>query len=258
MTVDVLLEREGPVARVTINREAAYNALNRGVLERLEEIFEELDRDDQVRVVVVSGAGSKAFVSGADIKEIKDAGGKRPGRVEKGQKVFSRIRSSTKVVIAAVNGYALGGGCELALSCDIRIASENARFGFPEARLGLIPGYGGTQLLPRLIGTGRAKYMMLTGQIITAEEAFRYGMVEKVCPQDRLEEEVKDLTDKILSNGPLAVRAIKETVDRGLELSLEQGLKLEMESYGEVALSEDAEEGLSAFIEKRKPTYKGK
>jgi len=151
--MDVVLNKHGPLAYLTINREKAYNALNSAIMERLEKIFLELEHDEEVMVVVITGAGQRAFVSGADVGEIKEAGDTRTNLIKKGQEVFSKIRNSSKVVIAAVNGYALGGGCELAMSCDIRIASDNAKFGLTEAKLGLMPGYGGTQLLPRLVGT---------------------------------------------------------------------------------------------------------
>jgi enoyl-CoA hydratase len=162
------------------------------------------------------------------------------------------------VVIAAVNGFALGGGCELALACDIRIASENARFGFPEVKLGLMPGYGGTQLLPRLTGTGKAKYVIFTGDMLTAAEAFQFGLVEKVCPSDRLMEETHTLARKIAANGPFAVRACKRAINKGMEVPLDSALRLELEEYDKVAHSKDAEEGIAAFLEKRTPTFKGR
>jgi enoyl-CoA hydratase len=161
-------------------------------------------------------------------------------------------------VIAAVNGFALGGGCELALACDIRIASENARFGFPEVKLGLMPGYGGTQLLSRLTGVGRAKYMMFSGEMITAHEAYQFGLVDKVVSSDTLIEEVNILIKKISTNGPFAVKACKRAIDHGIQLLLDDALRLELQEYDKVAHSKDAEEGIVAFLEKRRPSFKGK
>jgi enoyl-CoA hydratase len=255
--MEVILSKQGPVAYVTINREKAYNALNSAVIESVEQIFSDLERDESVMVVVITGAGQKAFIAGADIKEIKEAGDTRTELVKKGQEIFSKIRNSTKVVIAAVNGYALGGGCELALCCDIRIASKNARFGLTEVKLGLMPGYGGTQLLPRFIGTGAAKYLIFSGEMITAEEAYRLGLVEKVCTSETLMEEVDELARKISSNGHFAVRACKRAINFGTQLSIDDALKLELEIYDEVAQSADAEEGIAAFLEKRSPTFMG-
>ena len=255
---NVILREEGAVAHITINREKALNALNSSVMTRLEEIFSKLEDDDEVSVIVIAGAGEKAFVAGADVTEIKEAGGKRTELIKKGQEIISMIRNSSKVVIAAVNGFALGGGCELALACDIRIASESARFGFPEVKLGLMPGYGGTQLLPRLIGVGGAKCVILTGDMLTAAEAFQFGLVEKVCPRDRLTEETNALAKRIAANGPFAVRACKRAINRGIELSLDDALRLELKEYGEVARSKDAQEGIAAFLEKRIPTFTGK
>jgi enoyl-CoA hydratase len=256
--MDVILSKQGPVAYVTINREKAYNALNSAVIESVEEIFLDLERDESVMVVVITGAGQKAFIAGADIKEIREAGVTRTELVKKGQEIFSKIRNSSKVVIAAVNGYALGGGCELALCCDIRIASKNARFGLTEVKLGLMPGYGGTQLLPRFIGTGAAKYLIFSGEMITAEEAYRIGLVERVCSSEALMEEVDELASKISSNGHFAVRACKRAINFGTQLSIDDALKLELEIYDKVARSADAEEGIAAFLEKRPPTFMGK
>jgi enoyl-CoA hydratase len=255
--MDVILSKQGPVAYVTINREKAYNALNSAVIESVEEIFLDLERDESVMVVVITGAGQKAFIAGADIKEIREAGVTRTELVKKGQEIFSKIRNSSKVVIAAVNGYALGGGCELALCCDIRIASKNARFGLTEVKLGLMPGYGGTQLLPRFIGTGAAKYLIFSGEMITAEEAYRIGLVERVCSSEALMEEVDELASKISSNGHFAVRACKRAINFGTQLSIDDALKLELEIYDKVARSADAEEGIAAFLEKRSPTFMG-
>jgi enoyl-CoA hydratase len=255
---DLIYQKEKPIARILINREKALNALNHQIMTGLDQIFSELEQDDQVSVVVITGAGNKAFVAGADVKEIKEAGARRTELIGKGQAIFSKIRNSSKVVIAAVNGFALGGGCELALACDVRIASESAKFGFPEVKLGLMPGYGGTQLLPRLMGAGRAKYAIFTGDTLTAVEAFQLGLAEKVCPPDRLMEEVDRLSKKIAANGPFAVRACKRAINKGIELSLDEALNLELEEYDRVAHSQDAEEGIAAFLEKRAPAFRGR
>ena len=255
---EVLVEKADRTVLLTINREAALNALNNRIMLRLQEIFETLEKDEDSLVVIITGSGSRAFVAGADVREIKDAGSGRTAFITRGQQIFSKIRRSSKVVIAAVNGYALGGGCELALACDIRIAAENAKFGLPEATLGVMAGYGGTQLLPRLIGPGRAKYLMLSGTMLTAAEAHAWGLVEKVCDGETLMEEVRGLAGRIASAGPLAVQGCKRAIDVGLELPIEEALRLELEIYDKVANSQDAEEGLSAFIEKRKPVFRGK
>jgi len=254
---EVILRKEGKVVYLFINREKALNALNLRVMTRLDQIFSELEFDEEVLVIIITGAGPKAFVAGADINEIKVAGDKRTEVIRKGQEIFFKIRNSSKVVIAAVNGYALGGGCELAMACDFRIASENAKLGFPETTLGLMPGYGGTQFLPRLVGMGGAKYMILTGEILTAMEAYQFGLVEKVCSHESLMEEVNRLAKKIASNGPFAVKACKRAIHKGVEFPLEEALRIEMEEYDRVARSKDAEEGITSFIEKRPPTFTG-
>lgn len=255
---EVIFKKDRTVAYITINREKAYNALNHAVMERLEKIFSDLEGDKEVIVVVITGAGQKAFVAGADIKEIKEAGDKRTELIKKGQKIFSKIRNSTKVVIAAVNGFALGGGCELAMACDIRIASENASFGLPETKLGLMPGYGGTQLLPRLIGIGMAKFMIFSGEPLSAKNAYQFGLVEKVCSSENLMKEVDNVSRKISINGPLAVKACKKAINTGTTLSLDDALKLELEIYDTVARSDDAEEGIVAFLEKKAHVFRGR
>jgi enoyl-CoA hydratase len=256
--MEVLLEKKNGIAVATVNREKAYNALNAAVLKRLEEIFIEIELDDSVRVVIITGAGQKAFVAGADVKEIKEAGQGRPALIKKGLETFTRVRNSTKVVIAAVNGFALGGGCELAMACDVRFAAENAKFALPEAKLGLMPGYGGTQLLPRLVGTGRAKYMMFSGEMISAQEAYQFGLVDRVCPPEKLLEEVRGFAEKVLATGPIAIRVIKRSIDNGIQLTLEDALDLEFREYTGVSLSGDAEEGMKALLEKRTPFFKGR
>jgi len=256
--MEVVYEKEGGIAIATINRENAYNALSRAVFNRIEEIFAELELDDSVRAVIMTGAGQKAFVAGADIKEIREAGQGRPALIKKGQEVLAKIRNSTKVVIAAVNGYALGGGCELAMACDVRFAAENAKLGLPEATLGLMPGFGGTQLLSRLVGVGRAKYMMFSGEIISAQEAYHWGLVERILPPEKLMEEAKRFAEKVVANGPMAIRAIKRLVNGGIEVALADALDLEFREYSRVSLSMDAEEGMQAFMEKRTPSFQGR
>src|SRR4030042_6019103 len=255
---EIILRRKGKVVYLLINREKALNALNSNVMTRLDRIFSELESDEEVLVVIITGVGAKAFMAGADIKEIREAGENRTEVIRKGQEVFLRIRNSSKIVIAAVNGYALGGGCELAMACDIRIASENAKLGFPETTLGLMPGYGGTQLLPRLIGLVRAKYIIFTGGMLTAAEAYQFGLVEKVYGSEALMEEVSKLAEKIASNGPLAVKSCKRAMNNGIELSLKNALNLELEEYDRVAHSEDAEGAMTAFLEKKSPTFRGR
>jgi enoyl-CoA hydratase len=255
---EIILRKEGKVAYLLIHREKALNALNLNVMTMLDQIFSELENDEEVIVIIITGVGSKAFVAGADLKEVKEAGDKRTEVIRKGQEIFFKIRNSSKVVIAAVNGVALGGGCELAMACDIRIASENAKLGFPETTLGLMPGYGGTQFLPRLIGMGKAKYMIFTGEILTAMEAYQFGLVEKVCSRESLMDEVNRLAKKISSNGPFAVKACKRAIHKGVEFSLEEALRIEMGEYDRVARSEDAEEGITSFIEKKPPTFTGR
>ncbi len=255
---EIAVRKEGKVGALVISREKALNALNFQVMKRLDQIFSELESDEETLVVIITGVGSKAFVAGADIQEVREAGDRRTEVIRKGQEIFFKIRNSSKVVIAAINGYALGGGCELAMACDIRIASESAKLGFPETTLGLMPGYGGTQLLPRLIGMGWAKYMILSGETLTATEAYRLGLVQKVCSLESLMDEANRLAKKIASNGPFAVKACKRAIHRGIELPLEQGLGIEMEEYDRVSRSSDAEEGLTSFMKKKTPTFTGR
>jgi enoyl-CoA hydratase len=255
---DVLFKKEGALALITIDRQAALNALNESILKTLDAMFRDVEGDEEVRVVIMTGAGEKAFVAGADLKEIKEAGRERTAFISEGQRILSSIRTCKKVVIAAVNGYALGGGCELALACDIRIASKNARFGLPEASLGLIAGYGGTQLLSRLVGPGMAKYMIFSGAMLSAEDALRVGLVERICERAELLDVTTALALKVARCGPIALSGSKRAIDEGLEMPLADALRFELELYDEVSGSEDAEEGISAFLEKRKPVFRGK
>lgn len=254
---EVRVEKDHGVVEVTIDREAALNALNDRVLTRLGELFDAIENDPESAAVIITGAGSKAFVAGADVRELLEAGSGRFAYVARAQAILSKVRASTRVVIGAVNGYALGGGCELALACDVRLAAENARFGFPEVTLGVMAGLGGTQLLPRLIGPGKAKYLLCSGKTITAAEACAWGLVEKVYEGARLMEEARVLAGRIAAAGPLAVRASKRAVDGGLDLPVDDAMRFEMEIYRRTTRSEDAFEGLTSFIEKRKPVFRG-
>ncbi|MBK9796220.1 MAG: enoyl-CoA hydratase/isomerase family protein [Holophagaceae bacterium] len=254
----VLLEKIDRIAWVTLNRPDKLNALNHEVLHELERVFADLEQDVEVGVVVVTGAGEKAFVAGADIGELKDldTAGARVLAL-RGQAVFQRIESMPKPVIAAVNGFALGGGCELALACHIRIASENARFGLPEVSLGIIPGYGGTQRLPRLVGKGVALDLILSGEMTPAADALRMGLVSRVVPQAELRATAEKLARTLLSRGPLALRSALTAVNEGLEMPQEQGLLFEAALFGLLAATTDMQEGMGAFLEKRQAQFKG-
>ena len=251
-------EREG-IAIVTIRRPEKLNALNQKVMKELHACFEQLRDDDAVRVVIVTGAGEKAFVAGADISELavqSPVGGKATSLG--GQRTLDLIENLGKPVIAAVNGYALGGGCELAMACTLRIASENARFGQPEVKLGIIPGYAGTQRLPRLVGKGRALELILTGDPINAQEAYRIGLVNQVIPQKDVLATAESLARKIMANGPLAVRFAMESVNHGMEMSQAEGQFLEATLFGLCCTTEDKNEGTRAFLEKRPAKFTGK
>ena len=246
------------VARVTVNRPDKLNALNAIVIAELGDAVTRIETDSAIRGVVVTGAGTKAFVAGADINELTEQGvtGGRT-RALIGQQVFRRLERCGKPVIAAVNGFALGGGCELAMACHLRVASENAKFGQPEVKLGIAPGYGGTVRLPRLVGKARALELLLTGDMIDAEEAWRIGLVNRVVPADRLLGEAEGMLRVILANGPLAVRACLEAVDAGSDMTIDQALLLEASYFGLLSATEDMREGTKAFTEKRKPAFKG-
>ncbi len=247
------------VATVMVNRADKLNALNDRVVSQLHQVADALRADDLVRGVILTGAGAKAFVAGADIGDLAKQGvleGRQ--RALAGQAMLRAFETMGKPVVAAVNGYALGGGCELAMACHIRIASENARFGQPEVKLGITPGYGGTQRLPRIVGKGNALHLLLTGEQIDAREALRIGLVSKVVPADRLLPEADALIRTVLANGPIAVQLVMEAVDRGLEMTLEEGLALEADAFGLVAATADMKEGLTAFLEKRQARFQGK
>ena len=255
----LLVENRDGIAHFTINRPEKLNALNDEVIAALGAAVERIDRDEAVRGVILTGAGPKAFVAGADIGELNQQGpfdGKR--RAMAGQEIFGRLERLGKPVIAAVNGFALGGGCELAMACHIRIASENAKFGQPEVKLGIGPGYGGSVRLPRLVGRGRALELLLTAQMIDAAEAWRIGLVNRVVPQDQLMTEATRMMTTIIENGPLAVRLCIESVLAGSDMSEEDHLLLEANHFGLLASSADMREGMTAFLEKRKPLFKGR
>ena len=254
----LLFELSDGLARITVDRPDKLNALNGTVIAELGDAVTRIETDAAVRGVILTGSGQKAFVAGADIAELT-AQTPMEGRTRSrlGQQVFRRLELCGKPVIAAVNGFALGGGCELAMACHIRVASEHARFGQPEVKLGIGPGYGGTARLPRLVGKGRALELLLTGGMIDAAEAYRIGLVNRVVPADRLLAEAEALLRTILDNGPLAVRACLEAVEAGLETNLDQALLLEANYFGLLSATADMREGTKAFLEKRKPVFKG-
>ena len=254
----LLVDTTDRICTVTINRPEKLNALNSSAKTELKHVFESLTADPSVDVVILTGAGEKAFVAGTDIGELTSlntATGKQ--FAVGGQSVFSRIEGLGKPVIAAVNGYALGGGCELALACHIRIASENARFGQPEVNLGVIPGYGGTQRLSRLVGEGKAMEMVLTGDPVDAQEALRIGLVNKVVPLSDLMTTCREMALKIASKGQMAIRLSLQAVHASQETHLHEGLEMEAGLFGAACGSEDFAEGTKAFLEKRKPKFIG-
>ena len=255
----LLLERRDTIAVLTINRPDKLNALNDQVVGELHQAAIALAADDAVRGVILTGAGPKAFVAGADIGDLAKQGvmdGRR--RALSGQQMLFAFERMGKPVLAAVNGFALGGGCELAMACHIRIASENARFGQPEVNLGITPGYGGTQRLPRIVGKGNALFLLLTGEHLNAQDALRIGLVSRVVPQDQLMAEAEKIMKTIVSKGPAALALTIEAVDRGLETTLEEGLRIEADAFGLVASTEDMKEGLNAFLEKRPAKFENR
>jgi enoyl-CoA hydratase len=255
----LLVERQGPVAVVTLSRPEKYNALNRALLAELDHAVDGLRADTSVRAVVVTGAGDKAFVSGADIGELAvlDTRGAEEASAF-GSRIFRKLETGPWLVIAAVNGFALGGGCELALACHVRIASEAARFGLPEVGLGIIPGYGGTQRLPRLVGLGMASELIATGRMVNATEALAIGLVNRVVPAAELLPAALALAAQAAANAPLAVAAALEAARRGLDSDLDQGLRLESTLFGILGSTADMHAGLAAFLEKKKATFEGR
>jgi enoyl-CoA hydratase len=256
---NLLVETRDGVSFVTVNRPAKLNALNGATIAELDAAFAAAGADAYVRGVILTGAGEKAFVAGADIAELATRSPSEGRELAlRGQEVLGRIEGLGKPVIAAINGFALGGGCELALACHLRIAAENARLGTPEVKLGLMCGYGGTQRLPRLVGRGRALELLLTGEMIDAAEALRIGLVNRVVPHEALLAEAEALLRKMLANGPLSLRFSLEAVGSGLGLPLDQALQLEATLFGLLCASEDKGEGTAAFLEKRPPRFQGK
>ena len=253
----LLTDVQHGIGGIVVNRSDVRNAMNRRVMEDLRAALDEFREDDGVGIVVLTGAGEKAFVAGADIGELRERTA-RDGLAARMQRLYDEIEAYEKPTIAAVNGYALGGGLELAMACDIRIASENARFGLPETALSIIPGAGGTQRLARLVGKGRALEMILTGRAVDAEEARAIGLVTKVVPQAGLMDAAWETAGQILSKGPLAVRLARLAVQTGFETDQRTGLVVERLAQALLYASEDKREGTSAFIEKRKPHFKGR
>jgi enoyl-CoA hydratase len=253
---NLLFKKEGHIGILSINRPDALNALNSEVLDELDKAMDELKEDEDIHVIILTGEG-RAFVAGADIKEMKDLNMLEAREFsEKGVGLFRRIELMEKPIIAAVNGFALGGGCELSMCCDIRIASDKAKFGQPEVGLGIIPGFAGTQRLSRLVGMGKAKELIFTTDIIDAEEAYRIGLVNKVVPGDKLMEEALNMANAIGSKGQIAIRFAKTAINLGGETDIETGMKIEKDLFGLCFATEDQVEGMEAFLEKRKPNYK--
>src|SRR5919112_4291854 len=254
----LLLEKRGRVAIITINRPDKRNALNIKTREEGAALLEELRKDASVGVVVFTGAGDKAFIAGADIGEFAGRTSITQRDVMMGRSLFNAIDNFPKPVIAMINGYCLGGGCELALACDLRIASERASFGQPEINLGIIPGGGGTQRLTHLVGEGKAMELILTGEIINAQTAYAYGLVNTVVPAEELEAKTLEIANRIAEKSPIALRMAKEAVKTASRSTLDEGLRREIDLFALCFSSEDKDEGVSAFLEKRKPDFKGR
>jgi enoyl-CoA hydratase len=256
---NVRTEQKDGVLTITIDRPKVLNALNAQTITELGRAFDEARDDESIRCVILTGGGEKAFVAGADINELSQMTPLTGKAVaERGQRILSKIERLPKPVIAAINGFALGGGCEIALACHIRIASEKAQLGLPEVSLGIIPGYGGTQRMARLLGKGKALELILTGDRVGAVEAERIGLVNKVVPADQLMSTAEEMARKIASRGPLAVRAAIEAVMNGSEMPFEEGQFLEATLFGLLTATEDMKEGMGAFLEKRTADFKGK
>ncbi len=256
----VIYKKEEGIATLTINRSEVRNALNRQVRKELLQILQEVRTDKDIRVLILTGAGDKAFISGSDITELRELS---PLQMQEfmatiGQQLYTDFENLEMPLIARINGFCLGAGLELAMSCDLRVASENARFGQPEINLGIIPGGGGTQRLPRLVGLAKAKELIYSGDLIDAKEAERIGLVNKVVPFDKLDEAVKDLTRKIASKSPIAIKLAKKAINKGMQASLDVGLACEVGAQCLCFSSEDHLEGLNAFLEKRTPKFTGK
>lgn len=255
----LIYEKQGALGFITLNRPNEMNAFSNALVEELDRAIDLVEKDAEIRVLIITGSGEKAFMAGADIKELQNRDfilGREQTR--RRQQVLNKIVEMKIPVIAAINGFALGAGLELALACTLRVACEEARLGAPEVNLAIIPGDGGTQRLPRMIGFGRAMEMVLTGDFIDAQEAYRIGLVNKVVPKDDLMEAVKKMAEKIASKAPLAIQCAKEAVNRSLEVGIYEGLAHESYLHAYVCATEDKKEGVSAFLEKRKPVFQGK
>jgi enoyl-CoA hydratase/carnithine racemase len=256
---NILFEKKNAIAYVTVNRPKVLNALNMATMEELRAAFHDIKNDAGVRVVILTGAGEKAFIAGADIGELaKHDAVSAKEYTHRGQSVLNLIENLGKPVIACINGFALGGGCEIAIACTMRLASENAKVGQPEVKLGIIPGYGGTQRLPRLVGKGIAMQLLLTGEMISAQEAHRIGLVNEVTVPAGLIPRAEAIAQKIIANGPLAVQYTMEAVNKGMEMPLAEALYLEATLFGVACATEDKNEGTSGFLEKRQAQFKGK
>jgi enoyl-CoA hydratase/carnithine racemase len=256
---NILFEKKDRIAYVTVNRPKVLNALNMATMEELRSVFTEIKNDAAIRIAILTGSGEKAFIAGADIAELAkhDAvSGKE--YTHRGQSVLDLIENLGKPVIACINGFALGGGCEIAMACTLRLASESAKLGQPEVTLGIIPGYGGTQRLPRLVGKGIAMQLVLAGEMITAQEAYRIGLVNEVTAPADLISRAEAIAHKIIANAPLAVQYAMEAVNKGMEMTLAEGLYLEAILFGLCCATEDKKEGTTAFLEKRHTQFKGK
>jgi enoyl-CoA hydratase len=256
---NVVYDKEGPIAYVKLNRPKVMNALNKATINELRAAFEDARDDSAVHGVILTGTGEKAFAAGADIAEIaNNTAVEAEEATRRGQALTDLIENLGKPVIAAVNGFALGGGCELAMACSIRIAGESAKFGQPEVKLGVMPGYGGTQRMPRLVGRGRALKLILSGEIIDAAEAYRIGLVDELEPDAHVVERAETVLKKIIANAPLSVKYALEAVNKGLETSVAEGLLIEASLFAVCASTDDKKEGTSAFLEKRAPKFQGR
>src|SRR5437868_186888 len=256
---NILFEKKNAIAYVTVNRPKVLNAPNMATMEELRQAFHAIKQDREARVVIFTGSGEKAFIAGADIGELaKNDPIQAKEYTHRGQSVLNLIENCGKPVIACINGFALGGGCEMALACTMRLASENAKLGQPEVKLGIIPGYGGTQRLPRLVGKGIAMHLLLTGEMITAQEAHRIGLVNEVVPAGQLIARAETIAQAIIKNAPLAIQYCLEAVNHGMEMTLAEGLYLEANLFAVSCATEDKKEGTSAFLEKRAANFAGK
>jgi enoyl-CoA hydratase len=254
--VNILIETKDQTLVITINRERAMNSLSSDTVKDLQDAFTSHKNDENIRCVILTGAGTKAFVAGADIAELAKLDEKSGQKFsERGLRLMETIQNFPWPVIAAINGYALGGGCELALACDIRLASTNAKMGQPEVNLGVITGFGGSQRLPRIVGRGKATQLILTGEMISAQEAHRIGLVDEVYPPEELISKALAMAETIATKGPIAVKLSKFCINKGLEETLNDGCKIEEEKFGEVCGTKDKSEGTKAFLEKRKPNF---